>query len=48
VVKSDVHGSRVVITVLVDKVTRDLIQATPNEIDGVPVELWELGEITAY
>jgi hypothetical protein len=45
---SDVHGGRVAIRVLVDKVTRDLIQATPNEIDGAPVDLWEVGEITAY
>jgi len=46
--KSNSHANRIVIKVLVEKITRDTIKATPKTIDGIHVELWEVGKITAY
>jgi hypothetical protein len=32
----------------VNRATAQLFESAPQELDGVPVELWEVGEITAY
>lgn len=39
---------RVVIKVLVEKRTPEAETAVPKEMDGIPVELWEVGQIIAY
>jgi hypothetical protein len=41
-------NGRVVIKLLVDRATARLARSAPREIDGVSVELWEVGKITAY
>jgi hypothetical protein len=41
-------NGRVVIKLLVNRATAQLFESAPQELDGVPVELWEVGEITAY
>jgi hypothetical protein len=44
---SDGSG-RPVIKVLVEKLTPEAVASTPSQIDGIPVELWEVGKIVAY
>jgi hypothetical protein len=44
---SDGSG-RTVIKVLVEKLTPEAVASTPSQIDGIPVELWEVGKIVAY
>jgi hypothetical protein len=41
-------SSKAAIKLLVEKITPAVEQAAPKEIDGVPVELWEVGPIIAY
>ena len=41
-------ASKAAIKLLVEKITPAVEQAAPKEIDGIPVELWEVGSIIAY
>lgn len=45
---SSTSPKKVVIKVLVEETTAEAEQSVPEEIDGVPVELWEVGKIMAY
>ena len=40
--------SKAAIKLLVEKITPEVENAAPKELDGVPVELWEVGQLIAY
>lgn len=41
-------ASKAAIKLLVEKITPEVENAAPKEVDGVPVELWEVGKLIAY
>jgi hypothetical protein len=41
-------ASKAAIKLLVEEITPAVEQAAPKEMDGIPVELWEVGSIIAY